>query len=288
MLTKTIFILTLAFSLPMCSLVLANQTDSVEAHKSFEKIRFLPQNYGSKERDASLVLMPETLLKMVGTGQEYLLVDVRLAAAHQAVRIPGSINMALHEIKTKKFLRDKFLILVNHGSGYRKLERTCQELIEDGFSRVAILEGGLNNWQAHGGKIEGDPLAIETVDQITAQDFFQDAIYDDWTIVALGQPDNASPAWFNDTETVTGTREIWPAKAIASFLAQPGRPSQPYILVVTDNGENLLDLKQQIAKAEQTNVFFLKGGMEAYQSFIESQARMGNRKTKEPQCGLCP
>jgi len=45
---KTIFFFTLAFSLPLCSLVIANQTDSTDAHKSFEKMRFLPQNYGSK------------------------------------------------------------------------------------------------------------------------------------------------------------------------------------------------------------------------------------------------
>jgi rhodanese-related sulfurtransferase len=78
--------------------------------------------------------------------QELVLIDVRGPQAFEQVRIPGSLNIPLFAVKTKAFLKDKPLVLVDEGFRPRRLADACDQLRQAGFE-ARFLFGGLNAWR---------------------------------------------------------------------------------------------------------------------------------------------
>ena len=77
------------------------------------------------KHDSSLMISLEAVLQGLSSEQKIVLVDVRGRKEFNRFRIPGSINIPLHFIKTKTFLRTKSLVLVNEGYCY-----ACKEIVE--------------------------------------------------------------------------------------------------------------------------------------------------------------
>ena len=75
--------------------------------------------------------------------QEIMLIDVRKEADFERCRIPGSLNIPLHTLKTKAFLKSKPLALINKGYNSGTLEKKCLRLMEAGFTDVSFVIGGL-------------------------------------------------------------------------------------------------------------------------------------------------
>lgn len=100
-----------------------------------------------------------------GTG--LWLIDVRSAAAYEAVHIEGSVNIPAEALKFKKFPAQKTLILVDDALGQRDARKAAEALVKNGQERVSILEGGLALW-----KLEGLPLmeSRATVRGVTADE----------------------------------------------------------------------------------------------------------------------
>ena len=225
--------------------------------------------------------------------EKQIFVDVRSKKIFRLCHIPGSLNIPLHELKHKPFLKQKNLVLINNGGNYAGLQRVCHKLVESGFRQAAVLVGGLTAWRDVGGELVGDPFAIEKIDELAPAAYFADRLYDDWLVVRIvknGQQvdDTIFPGavTLNDSEGLIGLlgREIRTASPDLSTL---------FTLLVNDDG-NYRELKKKIHRAGITNIFYLQGGVNAYATFLKNSRLTNTSLTskstshKVKRCRSCP
>ncbi|WP_436021661.1 rhodanese-like domain-containing protein [Rhizobacter sp. LjRoot28] len=99
-------------------------------------------------RDAVCALSPAQLDSM-RSDPRAALIDVR----NSPLPLPEGIAtmvMPLSAVRTKAFLRDKTVVLLGNGRMERELYEACGALLEQGFARVRVLQGGVPNWPAAG------------------------------------------------------------------------------------------------------------------------------------------
>ena len=118
----------------------ANKTD--EFYNRISKIQEKIIKCRSKQHDASLAISPDTVLYKLKQKEKIVLIDVRNQEDFARLRIPGSINLPLHVVKTKFALESFFIVLVNEGFNHTPLEKECRHLRDLGF-KTFILDGGL-------------------------------------------------------------------------------------------------------------------------------------------------
>ncbi len=244
----------------------------------------------SKKRDRSLIFPVKQLLDDFRHNKSIVLIDVRKEENFSTVRVPGSINIPLYAVKTKKILKDKTVILLNEGYNYDSLENECKKLQENGFS-AKILEGGLTYWRDMGGVIEGDFFAQDVLNKIPPQAFFADRDYDDWLVVNVEKKGDAA-----DDDSIsfaahipyTDTNKDF-ATEIERMIEQRQSNGLPYLLIVDDNGENYSAIKQVLHKAKIANVYYLQGGLQEYKNFLQDQTSLLSPSRKSiKKCESCP
>jgi len=198
------------------------------------------------------------------------LIDIRDNQAFQRYHIPGSLNIPVHTLKTKTFLKSKHLILLNEG--HSTLETLCIALQQAGFRQISILQGGLNQWLKQIGPLPGNLIAQHNNNQITPAQFFKERDYPHWLVVNMASPNqrlspavlNLSPSDDNFVKQLT--------QAIAKRTETTG--TAPYILIISTQGEAYPKVQAQLRNTDLFNVFYLQGGIQSYQHFIQQQAVM--------------
>jgi rhodanese-related sulfurtransferase len=239
----------------------------------------------------SLYLSPESVLAMLKNRQEVLFVDVRDREAFDKLKIPGSIHIPLHALKTKTFLRDKSLVLVSEGYPNVSLEQTCKALRDAGFTRVSILNGGLRSWIQKKGPVEGDAFASREVTRVPPKDFFAQKESPDWLVVIVSGPTASASQPLIPTAVPLpwdGSPSNF-ASALKSVIKNKKGSSQLSILVCGEKGDNYESIERGIQQEELKKVFYLKGGLEAYRVFLEQQALLSQPgKGEVKRCVNCP
>lgn len=86
------------------------------------------------------------LLKRPGT----VLIDVRNATDYAAFHIDGTLNATVSELRTKRFLRGKTVVLIGDGKAEREVYAACARLMAHGFKQVKVVRGGLPSWLSSG------------------------------------------------------------------------------------------------------------------------------------------
>ncbi len=137
----------------------------------------------------------ESVLSMVKKKQDLMLVDVRDRNLFESLRIPGSIHVPLYAVKTKPFLKNRFLVLVHEGYPDVTVEQACKALRLSGFKRVWILRGGLVSWALNKGPIQGDPSARTELDKVPPQAFFPKRDSKEWLVVDLSHNHKTTFKW---------------------------------------------------------------------------------------------
>ena len=244
-----------------------------------------------RNRNPSFIISAVSLRDKLREGEDIVLVDVRNNGDFERCRIPGSINISLPAVKTKVFLKSKFLVLINEGYRYQALELESEKLKERGFKRVRILGGGLNYWQDIGGPIEGDFFVMNEMNEVSPRDYFMDKHYDDWIAIDVSRRgDNANNELIPNTINIPylNNDEDFVAKLKRSVdKYQAGR--LPYILIFNDCGRQYEKIKRAIRTKQIKNVFYLKDGFEGYKAFLQAQTSgwHPHRRTVE-KCMSCP
>lgn len=208
-------------------------------------------------------------------GPPVVLVDVRSPEAFDRVRIPGSLNIPLHCVRTKSFLKSASLVLVNEGFPARSLAEACAGLKSDGFT-AAILSGGLDGWHQAGGPLEGDLAAAGEFSRVSAQTFLGEKSFGSWVVVdvaplrsdvsrallphALHVPFEGNPAAAADRVKA----------AVAPRIQGPLTAA----LIVDESGLHYDGLEKALRLAGLERVFFLTGGIEACRRYLEDLARL--------------
>lgn len=118
----------------------------------------------------------EAVLYKIRQNQKVSLVDVCSREDFERLHIPGSVNIVLHAVKTKNYLKLTPVVLVNEGFRYAELENERRRLLERGF-QVSVLDGGLSAWYRKGGKLVGDLFALDAMKSVSPRVFFREKGY---------------------------------------------------------------------------------------------------------------
>jgi rhodanese-related sulfurtransferase len=259
------------------------------SEKTGERVDQAAGNSSEKDR-AHLYVSMESVLSMLKRKQDILFIDVRGREAFEKFRLPGSIRIPLYALKTKAFLKDKPLVLVSEGYPNLALEQTCRELRVAGFAQLSILNGGLRYWQQRKGPIEGDAFASHEVNRIPAMDFFSQKDSPEWLVITVS-PSAAEPSrplipgalhlpWEgNPSKFASGLKAIIDNRAKSPLLS---------VLVCDERGAQYESIERAVQQAQIGKVFYLQGGMEAYQTFLEQLALLRQPRKEEVQrCATC-
>lgn len=102
------------------------------------------------------------------------LVDVRAAGRDDENKISGSIRMTLAELHTKRFLRDRHVVLIGNGKAENDLYRACGELLDRGFKSVRVLNGGVPAWALEGYDVSGRQVNVDSALTLTSMELWRE------------------------------------------------------------------------------------------------------------------
>ena len=247
----------------------------------------------AKMRQAELTIQPQRLQQKQQQDKHLQLIDVRSSADFAGCRIRSSLNMPLFTIKTKQFLRDRSIVLVNEGYNYQILEQAVEELKENGFKQPKILAGGLVNWRDTGGKLEGDFFAGAALNEIPSDKFFRDAAYTDWYIFYLtaGQEQGKQMDFSPRVTVLSKDNVVKSVSLLQAYLEEQRLDSIfPYLLIIMDGSkEELRKLKRAVRNAGLSNVYYLVDGLQGYQQFLATREKMRQPgELIQKKCATCP
>ncbi|MEW5801614.1 MAG: rhodanese-like domain-containing protein [bacterium] len=244
-------------------------------------------------RNPDLLISPESVWKKLEKKQEIILIDVRDSQEFEKLRIPGSLNIPLFALKTKAFLKSKPLVLVNEGYTYSQLEQECKKLKGSGSSAVSILKGGLQQWMRKGGAFEGDLSFQGRLNKIPPWIFFQERNYDDWIVVDVSESRKSHvqsllPEAVHIPFSDNNTEEFF--SRLTTLINERKGNLFYSVLILNDKGE-YGEVEKIAQKKDIENIFYLSGGLEEYQSFLQQQALIwqpkAENKKKVEKCRSC-
>ena len=91
-------------------------------------------------------LSPETIHNMQAMGQDFVIVDVRSSSDFQVQHIPGAINVPSSLILKAQLPKNKSLVLYCGNAACMLSHTAAQALAGNGYTGVAVLDGGLASW----------------------------------------------------------------------------------------------------------------------------------------------
>jgi rhodanese-related sulfurtransferase len=241
-----------------------------------------------KKPDHSFLVSAESVFQKIKRKQKIILVDIRKPGEFERISIPGSINISLHFIKSKAFLKLKSLVLVNTGYPNSQLEKECKRLRNNGF-KVSILTGGIISWHRKGGPLKGDLLALNEYTKISPRIFFQEKDYSDRIVLDVSK------------EHTRASKELIPYAIHIPFFnnlnlddlrtAAVNKADITYFLIFNENGDQYEKIEKIMQKKGLENTFYLTGGLNAYEKYVQhlvlSRQSRDNRIKRIDKCRTC-
>ena len=225
-------------------------------------------------QDAGLVVSAQSLIPRVKNGEKITLIDVRSASEYKALHIPGALNIPLHFIKTKPFLKSSPVVLVDQGLSFHRLSPACRELRKKGFD-VRILDGGMNAWSRREGPMVGEPVRQMEYGRISPADFFIEK--DDAKHIVCDVSTTRSPASVQLMPyavhlPLAGSPDRRVAE-LEKFRSAHARNGEATLILVDEKGDEYPNVRSIFNRAGYKNIFYLTGGTNAYKKYIEGLAR---------------
>ena len=261
-----------------------------------------PVSHKLKKHDSSLAISVDSVLYKLKQKQNITLVDIRKPEEFEKVRIPGSINIPLHAVKTKTYLKLQPVVLVNNGYQYTLLEKECKNLKSKGF-KVKILKGGLNCWRQKGAPFAGDVFAQRELNKVSPRAFYQEKDFGNQVVIDVSKTqskeskklipcaihipfsDNSAELNFLLSGVSTESKKRLNLSALSvsavnnkTISKQKKNPFMS-VLVFNEHGNGYEKVEKTIEKSGLNNVFYLKGGLKEYKRYLEHLALSRQPKT---------
>jgi rhodanese-related sulfurtransferase len=216
-----------------------------------------------------------------------LLVDVRGEESFKKIHIPDSINVPLHFIKTKDYLRNMHVILVNRGYGQNRLLHQAELLNKKGFE-IVVLSGGLAAWSQQGGKLTGSDFAGESVLHNVDPAAFSEKDFSRYIDISPGETaGNSGLLSRAEHLPVISSHDL---SALAAVIDQAGQSPLASVLLFNRNGA--YSLLEGLLDECQTTIFFLQDGSEGYDKVLLQQQAILEPKSERMKtiggCETCP
>lgn len=247
-------------------------------------------SFKTKNRDrACLITFAEVEKQRLKKDVRF--VDVRAAVEFEQVRIAESINIPLHLIKTKSFLKNAPIVLVNDGRSSAELEQACQALRHDGFQQVTVLEGGLNAWRENSRPLAGDPFAQARLNRMSAAELSVERLYRDWLVLDVSTPGKFKDLrqWMPVNVVAVSTKAGVNLAASTRAIIAKHRKTNPQVrvLLVADDNQAYERLDARLQKGSAISTFRLDGGLTGYREFLSRQIAMWNQQNQPQRLPSC-
>lgn len=217
-------------------------------------------------------------------------VDVRSPAEFDRYRIAGSINIPLHLVKTKEFLKKLPVVLVNDGRSTTELEKTCAELKQIGFERVSILDGGLFAWYTNKRALEGDPVAQSKLNRMSAEELFESRSSSSWSVIDVStqKKDKEIISWLPAKVIAIPFKSKLKGDSIsrisAAVLQQHKKNPQGKLLLIADDNDVYEQIDAKLKKSGVTSgVLRLDGGIKGYREHVKNQQAIWSQQNQQNQ-----
>jgi len=208
-------------------------------------------------RDPALLISPRALARALDKRNPPLVIDLRPAAAFDAVHIPGAINLPAFALKAKPYLVRRALVLIGQGYEYASVLPALEALRGGGVRSVRLLDGGLNAWARQGRPLQGTVFAREALGRLDPEQYLAEQHSDQWLVLKLAG--------------------ILPAKlgkrfdaAIAGYCGA----GTPAVLLVGREHQDPAALARRLDAQTALNLFVLEGGESALAQARERRQRL--------------
>jgi rhodanese-related sulfurtransferase len=218
-----------------------------------------------------------------------LWVDVRPLPETRAAPMPGTLQIPLHQVSTKTFLRETPAVLIGNGADDAEMAMTCHQLKEAGFTQLRILRHGARAWYRAGKPLLGNAETIMALDTIDAGHFLRGKVARVWRVMGVNLPSEIStqlsalplPAFTNTTsdeknfdqalEQIRGFNKEWRRADTGNSVYVPTT-----IIVAADEttAQQLRQRWRELHDTPDEDMLWLIGGWRDYVAFVEQQQRM--------------
>lgn len=213
----------------------------------------------------------------------YFIVDVRSSEAYSKFRIEPSINLPVHSIKTKSFLKNKRVLLINEGFDQVAMVRECRNLREKGYANVKILQRGIAGLQKFA-QTDHNLKGTEQPYIITSDKLIADQRYEPWVVVDLSSTFSKKLSYYfktissiNKFPTSEQLNEI-----IGSRQSETTSEVPPFVVLIDSEGDGYDHFETWHSKLSVElklgNIFYLQGGIKAFEKYLLKQEAMLGKK----------
>ncbi|MBF0227162.1 MAG: rhodanese-like domain-containing protein [Desulfobacterales bacterium] len=213
----------------------------------------------------------ESVIRDINQNTNIILIDVRDSSSFNEFRIPESINIPIYFIKTKNFLKSKKIVLVDNGYGYHYLDEECRNLQKSGF-QVSILKGGIYEWVEKKAPIIGNMAITSELNKIPSNIFFEEKDFNSWIVINISEnASENSKKLFPDSIHIPLSNDLknWANQLMDTIKAYNNNPFLSCVLF-NDTGNDYEKVEKIVSEKNIKNLFYLKGGLKDYTTFLEN------------------
>lgn len=228
----------------------------------------------SRKQAQACLIKVDAAIDALAKGRA-LIVDTRTAGEFDKYRIPTSLNIPAHAVKTKSFLKSQNFVLINADHASVELESVCADLRRNGYSKAVVLQGGLSLWKARGGLFEGDAIASRALSIVHPAEFIQNQSGKDWLVIDVRDRKNLDPK-----KNFPGAISVpWSTKHknSAALLAAINGAGSKRIIVIDESGDSYTGI-EGLPGMRQKDVLYLEGGFSAYLKYQREQIAMWKQR----------
>ena len=249
----------------------AGNATTAKANQTHPVISALPAvlfNRHQEQHEASFAISADAVCYKLKHKQKITLIDVRNPENFKRLHIPGSLNIPLHAVKTKAFLKSFPVVLINAGFHYSPLLSECRQLLDLGFE-VFILDGGLPAWKRKGSRLVGDPFALQDMKTISPRVFWREkdcenTLVIDISVVRTETAGQLLP--YSRHIPVSAESDEW-FRMVNQVISD--HKNQPFlsVVVVSETGDGY-GRANKILADQSVNAFFLQSGVAGYKKYL--------------------
>jgi rhodanese-related sulfurtransferase len=172
-------------------------------------------------------------------GVSGMVVDLRDRESFLDGHLPGSLNLPLRELRVRRALRARPILLVDQGHAPRRLREICQDFRDLGFTSVEYLAGGVRACVATGVPLEGRRAGQSGVWALPPGEALEMLADPTWSVLWLGDSLPSLPAELRDRVVVAPAAGDGLASAWAHLVT--GRPPPSGVLLLGPGAARWVD-----------------------------------------------
>lgn len=216
-------------------------------------------------------------------------IDVRPAEAYIASHLPGALNIATDQIKSKSFLAGKPMLVYGSGKSDPRLEELCAEMkATKNGGGLKILAGGVVVWaRAQGGEsaAQGVVPDVRPMAEISATELIGELQAGDSQLVRVS-PKYSHPEI--DARSVRLDGRLSPDSLAGALQRSKGQKTYRRIVLVGVNDVGQKEL-QDVLTSSRTGlpVFFYAGDLQQFEASLKQMSALWAKKTKGAVASKC-